>query len=184
MAQSFVDADGNFSMPMMVADLNDVPDEWREVYRLIESGRDAGKYSLSPKARQLRDWYAREAQRVHDEGQSGLAAQQSELEALQRQNHEEAVSAALKSELLAQGAKSELVKGATALLRQQFQFEVEPGYGDERVVICRNDFGLTSVQGAVRGLLESDEGAAFRNRSAAPSESYFTSMLSGLRARR
>jgi hypothetical protein len=185
MAKPYLDADGNFSMPLLVADLNDVPKGFREGYQLVESGRATGKYMLTREARQLKDEYYADVKRVHEEGKAGVAAKNAEVEKFLKDGEDEIVTAALTTELTAQGATPGLVKGAVALLKERYAFDIEGSdFGDGKVVLARNDFGLSSVEGVVKGLLESDEGTAFRSRSAAPSVSYFTQMLSGLRARR
>jgi hypothetical protein len=180
MGKPYLTEDGLFSAPVLVHDLNDVPEQFRGMY--TEATHAPGKFVLTQEGRKLKEWYLGEIERTHSEGKAGIADREAKLQKAKKESEDFTIERALTFELTEQGCIPGLMKAAVALLKEQYSYEIEGfAYGDGIIVMARNEFGLSSIEAAVRGLLESEGGAAFRNRSAAPSDAYFTRLLADLR---
>lgn len=172
--------DGMFLAPSPLPDLRGVPADNQAMYE-----RSHGRYVLTDKGRELRDWALGEMARVKSEIQQVTVRGEAALAAERKATHDSAVARSISAALAQKGVKAGLHAGAAALLMASHTFEVEGAdNGDGKVVLARTAFGLFSVETIVDDFLATDEGAAFRGKLAEPKDTYFADLMKGLKQRR
>lgn len=178
----YVNDDGIFEAPALVHSIDDVPDEFQAMYKQHHDEPD--KYVLTAEGRELRDWMVAEVERVKTEAAAAKAALDAELATVRKENHDAAVTGAIRNALVQAGVKQGLLKGAAALVHTANKFEVEPSDdGDGKTVLVQSPFGLVSVDDAVGAFLSSDDGIPFRNaKQVRPAEGTFSAMIAGLKS--
>lgn len=165
-----------------VAELASVPEDYRVAYGEHDDGEDL---ELSVRAANYVTEALAEIARLNAETERLETEFPAKLEAERKARRDDAVDLALHSSLSKAGVKPGLMKAATAQLKDENGFEVEPSDdGKGFVVLARTPYGLHSVDAIVEQMVNGEEGAAWRDRRTAPSAGYFTSLLSGLKERR
>ncbi|MGX8011669.1 hypothetical protein ACVDG8_023190 [Mesorhizobium sp. ORM8.1] len=108
----------------------------------------------------------------------------AKVAAVKQQMRDDAVNTTLQSALTKAGVKDGLLEGAMALLKKQNAFEAEKSDDGRYAVLARTKFGLAEVDAVVQQFVESDEGAVYRGKRAAPPSGSAFSQLSGQKEQR
>lgn len=175
--------DGSFAAPRYVKDIALVPETHRDWYRAIARGGYELKHHIWRGVRQPFEAAFKQAQ---SDGQAKIDKVQAALDRAIKRLDNEHVDRLLSDALDAAGVSKGLISGAVALMRINMSFEIEDdAYGGGRVVVGTTPDGfLLSPQGAVERFLESDEGTAFKGRSPAPNDAYFSGLVDELKRKR
>lgn len=176
----YLDEDGIFTAPTVVTSLNDVPDEFRDMYEERED--QPGKHFLTDDGRALHEEMMERVTAIRTKHAERLSSADKEIEKLRAERQRNAVEAPIRLALTRAGVKDALHGAAIALLRQKHEFEVEEADdGDGHTVLARTQFGLVSVDDVVGALLDSDDGSDFRPANRVRSaEGTFSAMIAGL----
>lgn len=178
--------DGSFAAPRFVKNIEDVPESHRDWY-LPERGRTDGSHILNHVIwKEVREPYEREIERLERELAELKAKHEKDVVAEKQARKQDKIDSTLHSACKDAGIPDGLMEGAIAILTAKATFEVDESYEFGGGVVIANSGGhLNSVEGLVENFLDSDEGAGFRGkRRAAPSDGYFTALLSGMKERR
>lgn len=176
MADRYIDEDGIFTAPAIVADLNDIPEGFRDMYH--RSARAPGKFALTREGAALAQWAREEVKKLKEEAAAAKTAAEAEIAAIRAERKTTAIQSSLRSGLMSEGVKPTLANAAAALMESAFRFEVEEADdGDGSTVLVHTDFGLHSVADAVRAFLQSDDGAPFRSGRQIAAGGMFSAML-------
>lgn len=176
--------DGNFAFPLFVKSIASVPEDYRDCYNPL--GED-GEYRLKDLYwNELRLPFEREYEKIEREMSDLKAKHETDVVAAKQARKQDKIDATLHNACKDAGIPDGLVEGALAILSEKATFEVDESYEFGGGVVIANCGGsLNSVEVLVESFLDSDEGAGFRGkRRAAPSDGYFSSLLSGMKARR
>lgn len=160
-----------------------IPENYRAAY--IEEDDPTKGFELSTRiADAIRDGEAEiasltaQVEKLKVEGPAKLAA-------VKQQMRDNAVDETLRLSLATAGAKDALADGAMAILKKRNQFEAEKSDDGTYAVLARTPLGLAQVDVVVQEFIQSDEGAAYRGKPAAPTAGgHFSQLQSGLKARR
>lgn len=160
--------------------LDAIPENYRAAY--LEEDDPTKGFELSTRiADVIRDGEAELAslnaqlEKIKVEGPAKLAA-------VKQQMRDNAVDETLRLSFAKAGAHNGLVDGAMAILKKTNQFEAEKTSDDGTyAVLARTSLGLAQVDSVVQQFMQSDEGAAYRGKPAAPAGSAFSQLQSGLK---
>ncbi|RVC64390.1 hypothetical protein [Mesorhizobium sp.] len=175
--------DGNFAFPLFVKSIASVPEDYRDCY----NSDPAGDYKLKDLYwNELRLPFEREYEKLEREMSDLKAKHEKDVVAEKQARKQDKIDSTLHSACKGAGIPDGLMEGAIAILTAKATFEVDESYEFGGGVVIANSGGhLNSVEGLVENFLDSDEGAGFRGkRRAAPSDGYFTALLSGMKERR
>ncbi|MER9921627.1 hypothetical protein NKJ84_01555 [Mesorhizobium sp. M0048] len=174
MAKPYVDEHGMFSMPVLVNSMDDVPDDFKEAYRVHPKYPD--RFILNDEGRELKAWYEGERDRLSTEIErlsAGHAKAKRDRETVER---------SLAAEIAKAGIKPGLQEGVAALLQQRNKFVVQASDdGSGAVVIATSAYGGFPVERVVASFLESDDGVGYRQKRSAPTAGKFTQRINRLR---
>ncbi|MET2827349.1 hypothetical protein [Mesorhizobium shangrilense] len=163
--------------------LDRIPEPYRAAY--IEEEDPTKGFELSTRiADAIRDGEAEiaslnaELAKIQVEGPAKLAT-------VKKQMRDDAVNETLQVALTKAGVKTELFDAALALVKRKAEFEAEKSDDGTYAVQARTPFGLATVESVVQQFVDSDEGAAYRGKRAAPSAgNSFSQLQAGLKAGR
>ncbi|RWF64851.1 hypothetical protein [Mesorhizobium sp.] len=178
--------DGTFTAPRFVNNIEDVPETHRDWYN-FDPRVEGGRYKLDEFFwKGLREPYELEMERLEKELADLKAKHEKDVVAEKQARKQDKIDSTLHSACKDAGIPDGLMEGAIAILTAKATFEVDESYEFGGGVVIANSGGhLNSVEGLVENFLDSDEGAGFRGkRRAAPSDGYFTALLSGMKERR
>jgi hypothetical protein len=148
---------GGFSFlnaPPVLADLDSVPPEFHALYELT----DDGLYTLTPVASAEIEILQDERRQLEEEHARKLAELQGESSRRAAELRSVRAESCLRQTLLDGGCRPELVKGAVAMLRDEWRII---GGDSAEALLVVTDAGLVPLQQMVREFLTSEAGSVF-----------------------
>ncbi|RUX73897.1 hypothetical protein EN925_15055 [Mesorhizobium sp. M7A.F.Ca.US.006.04.2.1] len=179
--------DGSFAAPLFVKDIAEVPESHRDWYNPMPKGNTRGNYRLDDFYwMEVRLPFEQEVLRLEQQQAALTAKYEADIGREKQGRKEDKINATLLSTCEAAGIPEGLIEGAIAVLSKQTTFDVDDSYEFGGGVVIANSGGhLNTVETLVENFLDSDEGKAFRGkRRAAPSDDYFSNMITGMKERR
>lgn len=178
-------------LPDWIADneFHKVRADWRNVYK--DHPKKPGIKLLIPGARKVIEEgeaavaaAKAELAATEAEGDRKIAEQKAELVRIQTAAKNARIDNRLERAFKEQGVNVHFIRIAISSLKNQYEFDVVPGIGDEYSVtatITATGYS-TSAEYAVEDFLDSEEGAGIRPKPRARSDGMFTAQLAALKS--